>query len=70
MKPKRNLSGIFYKMKNEETGEFEPIAFEDLTSQQQNEVMNGCSVEWLKSLAKQLAVTINQLGDRFNIIND
>lgn len=64
---KRGLSGIYFRAKNEETGKFENFVFEDLTEEQQDEMMNGRSEEWLKSLSKQLANTIRTIGDQFNI---
>lgn len=67
MKTKRNLSGTYFIAKNEETGEFDNVVFEDLSEQQQDEKMNGRSAEWLKSLAKQLANTLNNIGEQFNI---
>jgi hypothetical protein len=64
---KRGLSGIYFRAKNEETGKFENIVFEDLSEEQQDEMMNGRSEEWLKSLAKQLASTLRAIGDQFDI---
>ena len=64
---KRGLSGIYFRAKNEETGKFENFVFEDLTEEQQDEMMSGRSEEWLKSLAKQLASTVRTIGDQFNI---
>lgn len=68
MKTKRNLSGLYFRTKNEQTGQFENVVFEDLSEQQQNEMMTGRSEEWLKSLTKQLANTINKIGDQFDIV--
>lgn len=70
MKTKRNLSGIYFRAKNEETGKFDNVVFEDLTGQQQDEMMNGRSEEWLKSLAKQLANTLNNIGEQFDIATE
>ena len=64
---KRGLSGIYFRAKNEETGKFENVVFEDLTEKQQDEMMNGRSEEWLKSLSKQLANTLRTIGDQFDI---
>jgi hypothetical protein len=66
MKTKRNLSGIYFRVKNPE-GKFENVVFEDLAEQQQDEVMNGRPEEWLKSLSKQLASTLNDIGEVFDI---
>ncbi len=66
MKTKRNLSGIYFRAKNPE-GKFENVVFEDLSEQQQDEVMNERPEEWLKSLSKQLANTLNDVGEIFDI---
>lgn len=70
MKTKRNLSGIYFRVKNEETGEIDSVVFEDLSEQQQDEMMNGRSEEWLKSLAKKLANTLNNIGEQFDIATE
>ena len=69
MKTKRNLSGIYFRAKNEETGKFDNVVFEDLTTEQQDEIMNDRPLEWLKSLSKQLADTINNIGNQFDLIS-
>ena len=68
MKTKRNLSGIYFRSKNEETNRFDNIVFEDLSESEQDKVMNDRPIEWVKSLATQLAKTINEIGDKFDII--
>ena len=68
MKTKRNLSEIYFRVKNKETGEYDNIVFEDLIEEQQDEMLDDRSEEWLKSLAKQLANTINNIGEQFDIV--
>jgi hypothetical protein len=53
---KRNLSGIFFRINNQN------ICFEELTEEQMDEVMVGRSEEWIKSLAKKLAQTVFKIG--------
>lgn len=67
MKTKRNLSGIYFRSKNEKTNKFDNIVFEDLTEEEQDKMMDGRDLDWIKSLAKQLANTINMLGEQFDI---
>ena len=67
MKTKRGLSGIYFRSKNEETGKFENVAFEDLEVDKQDTYMKDRNKKWLKSLAKQLANTLNDIGDQFEI---
>lgn len=68
MKTKRNLSGIYFREKNDD-GHYDNIVFEDLSEQQQNEKMKDKSEEWLKSLAKYLANTLNKIGEQFDIMS-
>ncbi len=67
MKVERNLSGIYFRAKNAESGKFENKVFENLTEQQQDEVMMNREKEWVKALAKQLANTINIIGEQFDL---
>jgi hypothetical protein len=57
----RNLSGIYFRSKIED--KWTNIVFEDLSESEQDRVMDGREIEWLKSLAKQLAKTINEIGE-------
>ena len=70
MKIKRQLSGISFRSINDETKKFDNVVFEDLTSQEQDQNMDGQSVEWLKSLAKQLANTLNEIGELGNLMRE
>ena len=65
---RRNLSGIylFHKFENEEKRE--PTCFEDLPLEKQEEWLNSLSEEGLKSLALQLANTLKNIGDAFDIL--
>ena len=68
MKVQRNLSGIYFRSQNE-NGKWDNICFEDLSPEEQHRVMTGRSDEWLRSLAKQLAGTINRIAEKFDIIS-
>lgn len=68
LKTIRNLSGIYFRSKNPETGKWDSIVFEDLPEEEQDELLENKSKEWVVSLAKKLAKTINDLGDTFDII--
>lgn len=69
MKVKRNLSGIYFRSQNPETKKWENIVFEDLSEEEQDKYMAGRSEEWLKTLVKQLANTLNLIGDQFDIVS-
>ena len=66
MKTKRNLSGIYFRFQDE-NGKLGNRTFEDLPEEKQDEIMKGRNEEWLKSLAKKLANTINDIGEEFNL---
>lgn len=63
---KRNLDGVYFRMKRGDM--FDNVCFSDLTSEEQDEVMNGRDEQWLKSLCKILAAALKQIGDEFDII--
>lgn len=67
---KRNLSGIYFRSKNEESGKYENVVFEDLSEEEQDRLMEGRSEEWLKSLAKQLGKTVREIGDGLDLISE
>ena len=69
IKTKRNLSGIYLSFKNPETDKIENRVFEDLPSEEQDKIMKDRDIKWLKGLAKQLANTINDVADKFDIIS-
>jgi short subunit dehydrogenase-like uncharacterized protein len=60
---KRNLSGIYFRINNEN------ICFEELTEEQMDEVMVGRSEEWIKALAKQLGLNLFKIGNDLDIIS-
>jgi len=67
MKTKRNLSGIYYRYDNPETGT-ENRCFEDLPSEEQDRILASEDVEFAKRLAKRLAEVLNEIGNEFNLI--
>jgi len=66
-KEKRGLSGIYFRHENKETNKFDNIVFEDLSEEEQDKIMGEKDIKWLKSLAKQLANTLNNIGEQFDI---
>lgn len=63
MKVRRNLSGIYFRSKNEETGKFDNVVFEDLTETEQDKYLENQTVNWYKSMIKKLSNTINEIGE-------
>jgi hypothetical protein len=64
---KRNLSGMFFHGLNPETGQREPYCFEELPRERQQQILDGKNPEFVKSLALQLADTLREVGEQFNI---
>ena len=64
MDMRRNLDGVYFRLGTEN------ICFSDLSKEQQEEVMNNRSEEWLKSLCKRLAEVIKEMGDQFDIYKE
>ena len=70
MKEKRNLSGCYFRVKNNETAKYENIVFEDLNENEQDEILKDRDVNYLKSLVKILSNTLNEIGDNFDLIKE
>ena len=66
-KIKRNLSGIYFRHKNEKTGKIENIVFEDLPEERQDEILKEKDKEWLINMVKQLSNTINSIGNQLDL---
>jgi len=67
IKIKRSLSGIFFRVQNEETKKWESICFEDLSDSQQEEILDEKPEQFVRDLSKLLAITINEIGDELDL---
>jgi hypothetical protein len=65
---KRNLSGVYFRYKNEETGKFDNVVFEDLPEEEQDRILDAKDPEWTKSLAKIMAKSLRDMGDQLDIV--
>ena len=63
---KRNLDGVYFRVKNEE-GQWDNVCFSDLSDEQKMEMLKDRSEDWLKSMCMILANTIKKIGDQFDI---
>lgn len=61
----RNLDGAYFRVKRGR--KWENICFSDLTNEERDDVTNGRSEGWLRSLAYHLADVIKDIGERFDI---
>lgn len=62
----RELDGVYFRIKRD--GEWCNICFSDLTQEEREKVVDGRSVEWLKSLCFHLANVLKEIGDDFDIV--
>ena len=65
-KEQRNLSGIYFRVKR--SAGFKNVCFEDLSADEQNQMMLENDKDWLMSLAQQLANTLNEIGNHFDVM--
>lgn len=67
LKEAREISGIYFRFQNPETGKWENRVFEDLPEEKQDEILNAKEGEWVKSLAKMLANKLYSICEQFDI---
>ncbi|WP_304262616.1 hypothetical protein [Phascolarctobacterium succinatutens] len=61
----RDLDGMYFRVKRGKR--WESVCFSDLTDEEMDVVLEGHSVEWLKSTCKILGRTIRSIGDSLDI---
>lgn len=59
----RDLDGIYFRVKR--NNRWESVCFSDLTDEEMDKVLEGHSVQWLKSTCKN---TIRCIGDELEIV--
>nr|DAY48096.1 MAG TPA: hypothetical protein [Caudoviricetes sp.] len=62
----RDLDGIYFRVKR--NNRWESVCFSDLTDEEMDKVLEGHSVQWLKSTCKILGHTIRCIGDEQDIV--
>lgn len=67
---KRNLSGEYFSVRDDKTGELSTVVFEELPETMQDEILDGLSERKLKIFVKQLARTLYALGEKFDLVID
>lgn len=63
---KRNLDGIYFRVKRDE--KWDNVCFSDMTQDEMENVMNNRDIDWLKSMCVQLGRTIRDIGDQLDIV--
>jgi hypothetical protein len=66
MTMKRNLDGIFFRVKR--NGKYENVCFTDLNPDEIERVGAGRSAEWWKNVALHLKARINIIGEACNLV--
>ena len=61
----RNLSGIYFRA--EVDGKWQPVCFEDLTREQQLNILKEKNIKFITELAIGLALELKTIGEKFNI---
>lgn len=61
----RELDNIYFRVKRGK--HWESVCFSDLSDEEMDKVLEGHSVEWLKSTCKILDRTIRDIGDSLDI---
>ena len=61
----RNLDGVYFRVNRD--GRWHNICFTDLTRAEREEVLKDRSVEWLKQMCHILAVTVQDIGETFDL---
>lgn len=64
--PHRDLDRVYFRI-HEQDDTYDSVCFSDLTEDEQDEILENRSVEWLKSMCKLLANTIRTIGDQFDL---
>lgn len=64
----RDLDGIYFRVKR--NNRWESVCFSDLTDEEMDKVLEGHSVQWLKSVCKILGRTIRGIGDKLDICRE
>lgn len=65
-KEKYNLSGMYFRVQNQETEKWESVTFEDLTLPQQEEILRNKNEEYLKQMIFILSDTLHEMGKERN----
>ena len=61
----REIGGV--SLRHSRNGKWQSICFSDLTEAERENVCEGRSAEWLKSLEYHLADCIKEIGEQFDI---
>ena len=62
----RHLDGVYFRVRR--NGKWQNVCFTDLTIEERDDVCEGRSAEWFKSLAYHLADRIQRIGEELDLV--
>ena len=62
---KRDLDNIYFRVQR--GNQWEAICFTDLTEKEKDEILKDKNEQWLKSMVKELANNLRNIGDQLNL---
>lgn len=65
----RNISGIYFRHQNPETGKWENWVFEDLPAERQAEILDSKEKEFVKNMCLVLSKKLREICDQFDIVS-
>ena len=66
----RNISGVFFRYENPDTGRWESWTFEDLPEEKQKEILDSKTPEFVRGVALIMAKKLREVSDQFDIISE
>lgn len=64
----RELDGVYFRVQRD--GKWNNICFSDLTDGEKQNVLDGKTDEWLRSMCVMLSNVIRCIGDELDLIGD
>ena len=62
---KRDLDNIYFRVQR--GNQSEAVCFTDLTEKEKDEILKDKNEQWLKSMVKELADDLRNVGDQLNL---
>ena len=66
----RNISGIYFRYQNPDTGKWESWSFEDLPEDVQRNILQTKNAEFIKEIAISMAKRLKEIADQFDIVSE
>jgi hypothetical protein len=69
MTEQRNISGVYFRYQNPETGKWENWTFEDMPEEHQREIIQGKEREFVENMCIILSKKLREICDQFDIMS-